>query len=171
MPTDDGAIKPIGTSKLDALKDIIADTVIEGKKKLVVFARFIAEVKAIEKLCAELKVGTACIYGETPLAERGKLVDSFQSSDEIQIMLGQIDTLSTGLTLTAADTCVYYSLNYSYGTYYQSLSRIHRIGQTNKCTYIHLISPKTVDEKVLAALLKKEELAADIVDRWRDYLL
>lgn len=64
---------------------------------------------------------------------------------------------------------VYYSLNYNYAAYEQSLARIHRIGQRNNCTYIHLVCPKTIDTQILKALRKKEDLAKSIVDNWRTY--
>ena len=73
-----------------------------------------------------------------------------------------------GVTLTAADTCVYYSKTYNYATYEQSLSRIHRIGQRNVCTYIDLMVDDSVDERITNALRKKEDLATKIVDNWKE---
>lgn len=83
------------------------------------------------------------------------------------VFIGQIDTAGTGITLTAADTCIFYSVNFNFATYSQSLSRIHRIGQHHPCTYIHLLAEKTIDETVLQALQKKEDLAKTVVDDWR----
>ena len=85
------------------------------------------------------------------------------------IFVGQIDTAGTGITLTAADTCVYYSKTYNYATYEQSLSRIHRIGQKNTCTYIDLVAEKTVDERISKSLAKKEDMAKTVVDNWREF--
>jgi SNF2 family DNA or RNA helicase len=84
------------------------------------------------------------------------------------LIVGQIDTLGVGVTLTAADTCVYYSKTYNYATYEQSLSRIHRISQRNVCTYIDLVCTDSVDEKITQALKKKEDLATKIVDNWKE---
>ena len=162
----------VSTSKLDALKDIIMDYVIAGDKKLVVFAAFIPEVKAIIELAKkELPRGkkAVAIYGAVKNEERGGIVRRFQEDPDTVLFIGQIDTAGTGITLTAADTCVYYSKTYNYATYEQSLSRIHRIGQRNTCTYIDLVVEKTVDEMITKALRKKEELAKTIVDNWKDY--
>lgn len=93
----------------------------------------------------------------------------FQEDPDTMIFVGQIDTAGTGITLTAADTCVYYSKNFNYATYSQSMSRIHRIGQRNTCTYIDLVVEKTVDEKISKALAKKEDMAKTVVDSWRTY--
>ena len=64
---------------------------------------------------------------------------------------------------------MYYSVNFNYATYDQSKSRIHRIGQRNRCTYIHLIAENTVDGMILDALRRKQDLAKAVVDKWRDF--
>ena len=172
---EDNATRPqlVSRGKLDALEDILHDYVVEGKKKLVIFARFLPEIHEIEKLCvAKLKgagMKAVAIYGEIKKEARGGIVQQFQTDPETTVFIGQIDTAGTGITLTAADTCVYYSVNFNFATYDQSKSRIHRIGQRNRCTYIHLVAEKTVDETILKALAKKEDLAKTVVDTWRDY--
>jgi SNF2 family DNA or RNA helicase len=173
---DDTATKPqlVSRAKLDALSDIIQDYVIEGGRKLVIFARFIAEVDSIielgERLLAKQGKSLVAIYGAIPKEQRGAIVDQFQKDPDTVLFVGQIDTAGTGITLTAADTCVYYSKNFNYATYSQSLSRIHRIGQKNRCVYIDLEVEKTVDETISKSLTKKEDLAKTIVDSWRDVL-
>lgn len=172
---EDDATKPqmVSRGKLDALSDILQDYVIEGKKKLVIFARFLPEVHEIEKLTEKMlkKHGmkAVSIYGEIKKELRGDIVQQFQTDPSTMVFIGQIDTAGTGITLTAADTCVYYSVNFNYATYSQSLSRIHRIGQRNCCNYIHLVVENSIDSQVLEALSKKEDLAKTIVDDWRRY--
>ncbi|MGN0706604.1 MAG: DEAD/DEAH box helicase [Faecalibacterium sp.] len=166
--------EPVSTGKLDALSDIIEDYVLEGKKKLVIFARFIPEVMEIIKRTEKIIGGkngmkTVAIYGEIPKEQRGDIVQQFQTDPDTMVFVGQIDTAGTGITLTAADTCVYYSVNFNYATYSQSLARIHRIGQRNACTYIHLVADNTVDSMILKSLSKKEDLAKTVVDDWRQF--
>jgi len=171
----DNAKKPqIGIrGKLDALSDILRDYVVEGKKKLVVFARFRAEIQGIEALCqkvlGEAGMQAVSLHGDIPKEERGNIVQQFQTDPATMVIVGQIDTMGAGLTLTAADTCVYYSTTWNYATYDQSLSRIHRIGQRNTCHYIHLIAQNTIDEHILEVLAKKEDMAKTVVDSWRTY--
>lgn len=172
---EDGSEAPelVSRSKLDALQDIITDYVVDSGKKLVIFARFIAEVNAIQKLAEKtLPKGkkAVCIYGAIKKEDRGAVVEQFQKDPNTVLFIGQIDTAGTGITLTAADTCVYYSKTYNYATYEQSLSRIHRIGQRNTCTYIDLVVSHSVDEMITKALRKKEDLATKIVDNWREIL-
>jgi len=172
---EDDAARPklVSRGKLDALEDILQDYVVEGRKKLVIFARFLPEIHEIEALCNKVlgKAGmrAVAIYGDIKKEERGAIVQRFQTDPETTVFVGQIDTAGTGITLTAADTCVYYSVNFNFATYSQSLSRIHRIGQKNRCTYIHLVADQTIDETILQALAKKEDLAKTVVDNWRAF--
>lgn len=172
LVTDD-ASKPqlVSTAKLEALSDIVQDYVVDGGKKLVIFARFVPEVKAIIDLMKKVlpdRKKAVSIYGEIKKEDRGAIVQQFQTDPDTVVFVGQIDTAGTGVTLTAADTCVYYSKNFNYAAYEQSLSRIHRIGQRNTCTYIDLVMEKTVDEMINRALAKKEDIAKTVVDNWRD---
>lgn len=174
LVTDDSD-KPelVNTAKLDALQDIIEDYVLGAGKKLVIFARFIPEVTAIMKMIDKTfqKTGKkqVAIYGAIKKEDRGPIIKQFQEDPDTVIIVGQIDTLGVGVTLTAADTCVYYSKNFNYATYEQSLSRIHRIGQRNTCTYIDLETEGTVDEMIGKALARKEDMAKTVVDNWRDF--
>ena len=169
--TDNGDVEHIHDQKLDALEDILQDYVVEGKKKLVIFARFIPEIHEIEALCEKTLrsagMKAVAIYGDIKKEDRGDIVQQFQTDPKTMVFIGQIDTAGTGITLTAADTCIFYSVNFNFATYSQSLSRIHRIGQHHPCTYIHLLAEKTIDETVLQALQKKEDLAKTVVDDWR----
>lgn len=164
---DAGKPEFVFDGKLNALEDIIDDYVIGEDKKLVIFCRFRPEIDLITKLIQNKKLGFISIYGDVKLEERGALVEDFQKNKDTRIALLQIDTAGLGITLTAADTCVYYSVNFNYAAYSQSLARIHRIGQKNNCTYIHLVVEKTIDERVYKALAAKEDLATTVVDDWK----
>lgn len=159
----------VSKGKLNALEEIIDDYVLDAGKKLVVFARFRSEIDIISKMLEKKKIKYVSIYGDVKLELRGDIVKDFQTNPDTKVFVAQIDTAGLGITLTAADTCVYYSVNFNYAAYSQSLARIHRIGQKNKCTYIHLIVKGTVDDTILKALAKKEDLAKSIVDEWRNY--
>ncbi|MCM1412343.1 MAG: DEAD/DEAH box helicase [Lachnospiraceae bacterium] len=167
----DEGVKPewVFDGKLLALEDILDDYVIGEGKKLVVFCRFRPEIDIIQRLFEKKKIQYASIYGDIKIEDRGPIVKDFQTKPEIKVFLAQIDTAGLGITLTAADTCVYYSKNFNYAAYSQSLARIHRIGQKNTCTYIDLSVEGTIDELISKALSRKEDLAKTIVDDWRSY--
>lgn len=162
--------KQVNTAKLDALADIVDDYVVDAGKKLVIFARFRAEIAAIENLLRLRKIQYGSIYGDVPMEERGKIVDDFQTNPDTKVFVAQIQTAGLGITLHAASTAVFYSYDYNYANYAQALARIHRIGQRLPVTYIHLVVDGSVDEKILAALENKEDMAKTVVDSWREVL-
>lgn len=162
--------KQVNTAKLDALADIVDDYVVDAGKKLVIFARFRAEIAAIENLLRLRKIQYGSIYGDVPMEERGKIVEDFQTNPDTKVFVAQIQTAGLGITLHAASTAVFYSYDYNYANYAQALARIHRIGQRLPVTYIHLVVGGSIDEKILAALENKEDMAKTVVDSWREVL-
>ena len=158
------AVEQVSAAKLSALEDILDGAVAEGKK-LVIIARFLPEIRAICKLLEKRGLGYSCITGE--VKNRDEQVARFQKEPEVMAFVGQIATAGLGITLTAASTMVFYSLDYSMSNFEQTKARIHRVGQRMPCTYLYLVARGTVDEKVLAALESKADLARTLVDDYR----
>lgn len=171
---DNGQRHQVNTAKLDALSDIVESLVMDEGKKLIIFARFLAEMDAVEAMSkpmlAKQKKSLVRIDGSVKASDRGAIVHDFQNNARCAIFLGELDACAEGLTLTAAQTVVYYSCNWNLAKYQQSADRVHRIGQTGTCTYIHLICPGTIDTKIMAALKAKENLAMSVVDNWRSII-
>lgn len=161
---EDAATEQVSTAKLDALSDLIDSAENDGRK-LVVIARFVPEIHAIGKLLEKKGIRYAQISGE--VKDRPAQIEAFQNDLDVTVFIGQIATAGLGITLTAASTMVFYSLDYSMSNYEQTKARIHRVGQKHPCTYIHLIAKDTVDEKVLQALRDKANLAKALVDETR----
>ena len=107
--------------------------------------------------------GYGCVgayYGGVEQSERERVIDEFQNPDsDLRFFVGNTQTGGYGITLTAASTVVYYSNNYDLEKRLQSEDRAHRIGQTNKVTYIDIVCERTVDEKIVKALRKKQSIA------------
>ena len=164
LGNDSGMVEQVSRAKLDVLMDIVDSSTAEGKK-LVIMCRFIPEIEAIAALLDQRGIGYACIRGGLP--NREGEVQRFQNDPDCMIFVGQIATAGLGLTLTAASIMVMYSLDYSMSNYEQAKARIHRVSQTNRCTYIHLLAKGTVDEKILKALHEKADLARILVDDYR----
>ena len=158
------AVEQVSAAKLSALEDILDGAAAEGKK-LVIIARFLPEIKAICKLLEKRGLRYACITGE--VKNREEQVEQFQKEPEVMAFVGQIATAGMGITLTAASTMVFYSLDYSMSNFEQAKARIHRVGQRMPCTYLYLVARGTVDEKVLLALKDKADLARTLVDDYR----
>lgn len=77
--------------------------------------------------------------------------------------MGQPRTGGYGLTLTEAKTVIYYSNGYDLEVRLQSEDRAHRIGQTNKVTYVDIVAKDTIDEKILQALRSKIDISARVM--------
>ena len=76
-----------------------------------------------------------------------------------------------GITLTAANTVIYYANTYDLEARLQSEDRPHRIGQKNNVTYIDFVTPKTIDEKIFTSLKNKLSLANSITgDNWKEWI-
>lgn len=164
LGNDEGELLAVSTAKLDMLSDIL-DSVFEEDKKVVIIARFLPEIAAIEKLLIKKKAGYAMITGA--VRDRDAEVTRFQNDPSTKAFIGQIATAGLGITLTAASTMVFYSMDYSMSNFEQTKARIHRVGQKHPCTYLYLTAHGTVDEKVLKALRDKADLAKMLVDTYR----
>jgi SNF2 family DNA or RNA helicase len=101
--------------------------------------------------------------------DRETQVTAFQSDPTVMVFVGQIATAGLGITLTAASTLVFYSTDYSMSNHEQSKARIHRVGQTEQCTYVYLTAKNTIDEKIYKALRDKADLAAMLMDDCRKH--
>lgn len=154
----------ISNAKLNALTEII-ETAKQSGQKVVVIARFIAEINAIKQQLTTMGIKFSAISGETK--NRVEQVQQFQENSDVTVFVGQIATAGMGITLTAASTMVFYSLSYSSSDFEQAKARIHRSGQSQPCTYYYLLARKTVDEKILKCLRDKTDLARILIDDFR----
>src|SRR5690606_28949808 len=167
--TDGGETVQVGTEKLDALMDLLEDLLSNEQRKVVVFCRFVPEIKAILDACQKAGIAAEGLYGETK--ERGELVRRFQEEADPRVMGIQIQTGGLGITLHRADTAVFYSTGWSLADYEQAKARIQRAGQTaEKVQYFHLLARGTVDERIMQALAEKRDLSRMVVDEWREII-
>ena len=164
LTDDEGDTNAVSTAKHDALSDII-DSIMQENKKLVIMARFVPEMNDIQRLLEQKDIDYAVIRGG--IRNREEQVHRFQNDDTCRVFLGQIAAAGLGLTLTAASTMVFYSLDYSMSNFEQAKARIHRVSQKNDCLYIYLVCKGTVDTKVIRSLRNKTDLAKALVDDWR----
>ena len=164
--TDDArSITSVSTAKLDALSDIL-DTMLAEEKKLVILARFVPELDGIQELLKRKQIGYASVRGG--VSNRAEEIRRFQEDADCCVFVGQIAAAGLGITLTAASTMVFYSLDYSMSNFEQAKARIHRVSQTENCLYIYLTAKHTVDTKILRALRDKADLAKMLVDDYRN---
>lgn len=155
--TEDGAEEQLHERKIDELLDILDQT--EGQ--CVVWTKFKREMALVKRALDKAGVTSACLGGDTPQSEREEILTRFRDGG-VRVFIGQVQAGGTGISLTAAHTCVYMSSPFSLGDRLQSEDRLHRIGQKNAVTYIDLVCPGTIDESVLQ-ILKNKKGMADII--------
>jgi SNF2 family DNA or RNA helicase len=142
---NDGEILDVKCEKLNILEELITGL----DKKLVIFAQFTHSIKSISELLTKLKIKHVVLNGET----KDKTIwRQFQTDESIQIIVCQYDTACAGIDLFASDTIIYYEPTLKSNTLEQSRDRIHRTGQKNKCSYIHLITKGTIERDIYRAL-------------------
>ncbi|MCJ7570867.1 MAG: DEAD/DEAH box helicase [Candidatus Thermoplasmatota archaeon] len=160
--SDDGKIQELKNNRLEELMSILEET--EGKA--IIWANYIYD---IERISAAIKkeYGDDSVveyYGAINTDERQKNIERFQDPlSPFRFFIGNPQTGGYGITLTAANTVIYYSNGYDLEKRLQSEDRAHRIGQKKSVTYIDLIAEKTIDEKIVKALRKKIDIASQIM--------
>ena len=168
---DNGEEVEVKSNRLDELLNILQE--IQGKT--IIWANYQYDIKRILKTLQEI-TGTesvATYYGETPDEERQEIIRRFQDpNSQLQYLVSNTQTGGYGITLTEASNVIYYSNNYDLEKRLQSEDRAHRIGQTNKVTYIDLVAKGTVDEKIVKALRNKLDLAQEVLgdEKWKDWI-
>lgn len=152
-------------AKLNACAELI-ENIVSGGNKVIVFAEFQAEIENIKKVCDDLKIKAVTYYGGTSEKAKNNAYEEFTNGDAM-VFIGQIESAGISITLTNSKYTIFYSTGYKYGSYDQARSRMHRKGQTQKCTYYHLVVKDTIDERINKSLENKEKLAETIIDSYR----
>jgi SNF2 family DNA or RNA helicase len=158
MTTEEGGVLEIPSRRMAALLEVVEE--IPGK--VIVWAHFQATIEGIVKALREEGYSAEAFYGKTSQKDRDRIIEEFQKGD-LRFFVGNPSTAGFGLNLTAASTQVFFSRDFSLETRLQAEDRTHRIGQTNPCTYIDLVTPNTVDDHVLTALRSKRELSSKLL--------
>ena len=158
---DDGSIQPIRNNRLAELLDVLEE--IEGK--VIIWGHYQEDVKNIVNILTD-KYGPGSVvsyYGLTPQEERQKNIKKFQANNGVRFLVGTPQTGGYDITLTEANTVIYYSNGYDLEKRMQSEDRAHRIGQKKTVTYVDIIAQDTVDEKIVKSLRKKINIASEVM--------
>jgi len=159
---DDGTIKDLPCSRLGELMNILEN--VEGKT--IIWSHYTHDVRRIiseiKKVYGEDSV--VDYYGATDTDTRSVNIKKFQTDDKCRFFVGTTHTGGYGITLTAGSNMVYFSNGYDLEKRQQSEARIDRIGQTQKMTYIDIMSQDTIDERIVKALRNKVNIANTIMD-------
>lgn len=144
--------------RLAALKDLIED--LDGP--FIVWARFREEIRAIAEMLKANGIPAVAYFGDINAADREAAIDNFQSG-KARAFIGQQQAAGMGLTLTSAETAIYYSNDFNLEHRLQSEDRCHRKGTRHSVVYIDLIAEGSIDETIATALQSKSNMASAIV--------
>ena len=136
--------------RLDTLAEILDGT----QHKVIVFAPFKHTVRSVKAHLDLMGYAVALIDGDVGKTERDKIFNAFQHSSEPRVIVAHPQTMAHGLSLTAADTIVWYAPHRDLEIYDQACARITRPGQVNHTHIIH-IQASPVEKHVYNTLTKR----------------
>lgn len=141
--------------RLECLLDVVAD--LGGK--VIIYAKFIDEILAIEKMLNRVYGDGSAVtfYGELSKKERNKNEESFKN--KARFLITNKASSSFSMNWQFCNQIIYYNNDWDWGTRSQSEKRIYRIGQEKPCLYIDIVADGTIEEHVMDCLVRKEDLA------------
>jgi len=150
--TDDREVVEFDSApRLAVLEEILEET----NRKVIVFALFRSIIDTISTHLTKRGISNECIQGDVSPSKRGAIINRFQTEDSPRILVMQPAATAHGITLTAADTVVFYGPLMSVEQYIQCCARADRKGQTSdKVTVIH-IQGSAIEERMFNALAGK----------------
>jgi len=165
--TDNGAVIDFdASSRLKVVKEIIE----ESSHKVLIFVPFTHTIEVLTKYLSKNGITNDTINGAVSANRRAEIVKEFQTRTEPQVLVIQPQAASHGLTLTAANTIVWYAPCTSVETYLQANARIDRPGQNNPMTVVH-IRGSAVENRLYQMLRNNIVNHEKIIDLYREEIL
>jgi len=148
---------------------VLREVINETTQKVLVFVPFKHVIEILsEKLIAD-NIPTEVIKGDVSASRRTDIFKRFQETDNPQVLVIQPQAAAHGVTLTAANTVVWWGPVPSLETYAQANARVHRSGQTHKCTVVQL-EGSNVEKRVYTLLDSKINIHTKIIDLYKELL-
>jgi hypothetical protein len=151
--------------RLTALMEVIDET----EHKVIIFVPYRHTIELVSRYLTDHHISNQVIQGDVSATQRANIINQFQSMEEPRVLVIQPQAASHGVTLTAANTVVFWSPVMSVETYLQCIARMDRVGQVNKMTVVHLQGSE-VERKMYAMLQGKVDLHTKLVDLYREEL-
>ncbi|WP_338676043.1 DEAD/DEAH box helicase [Streptomyces sp. SCSIO 30461] len=154
---EDGARLAARSGKL-ALLDELLDTILAEDGSALVFTQYVSMARLISRHLETRGVTSQLLHGGTPVPERERMVDRFQSGGA-PVFLLSLKAAGTGLNLTRAGHVIHYDRWWNPAVEDQATDRAYRIGQTQPVQVHRLIAEGTVEDRIAELLLSKRALA------------
>lgn len=146
--------------------NVVLEVINEAPHKVLVFVPFTHTIDLLKDFLDKNKIPAEIISGKVTLNNRSKIFQDFQTKPDPQVLIIQPQAASHGLTLTAADTIIWYAPVTSVETYLQANARIDRPGQKHSMTIVH-IQGSEVEAKIYSMLKNKVLDHNKIVELYR----
>lgn len=143
--------------------DVLCDLVDASSRKLICFIPYTHALEGVVEHFKKNGVDVAKVHGETPKRERDNIFNLFQSTDKYKVIAAHPSCMSHGLTLTAADTIVWFGPTPSLETFEQANARIRRVGQNHK-QLILMLQSTTAEKRIYARLRAKQKVQDNLLD-------
>ncbi len=153
------------SNRLKVVKEVID----EASAKVLIFAPFKHTIAMLYEFLNNVNIITECITGEVSLNKRTKLFNDFQTLPEPKVLIIQPQAAAHGITLTAANTIIWYSPITSTETYLQANARIDRKGQKNAMTIVN-IEGSAVERKLYRLLSGRLEAHVKLLDLYQEII-
>jgi SNF2 family DNA or RNA helicase len=148
--------------RLNALEEVLDETV----NKVVVFVSYTHTIDVVSEYLTKKGYSNEIIQGSVSATRRSEIIQRFQTQQDPRVLVIQPQAASHGITLTAADTVVFWSPVMSVETYLQCIARIDRVGQKNNMTVVHL-QGSDVERKMYKMLQGKVDSHQQLVDLYK----
>ncbi|MFC1231915.1 MULTISPECIES: DEAD/DEAH box helicase [Streptomyces] len=145
-----------------ALLDELLDTLLAEDGSALVFTQYVGMARLITAHLTERAVPVDLLHGGTPVPERERMVDRFQSGATPVLVLS-LKAAGTGLNLTRAGHVVHFDRWWNPAVEEQATDRAYRIGQTQPVQVHRLIAEGTVEDRIAEMLEAKRALADAIL--------
>lgn len=147
------------SAKMEVLLDQI--TTLKDQHKILVFSQFVGMLELVKTALEKENISYAYLTGKTK--DRQFEVEKFQEDDTVRVFLISLKAGGTGLNLTKAEYVFLIDPWWNPAVENQAIDRAHRIGQENKVIAIRLITPNTIEEKIIELQSRKKQLVNDLV--------
>ena len=164
--TDDGGVIAFDIdNRYKVLKEVIDET----EHKVLIFVPFKHTIQILTDRLREDGINTEIIQGAVSATKRADTFKRFQEDKNPRALVIQPQSAAHGVTLTAANTVVWWSPTPSLETYAQANARVHRAGQKNRCTVIQL-EGSVAERRMYTLLDKKIDVHSQIINLYQDLL-
>ncbi len=149
--------------RINALLDILA----AKQGKVIVFSAFKHVLDGLETTMRGAGYDVVSVSGDTPAGKRAEIFHTFQNTSQIEIINAHPQCMAHGITLTAADTVIWFGPFLSLEVYDQANARIRRVGQRSKQQYIHL-QATAAEKRIYSLLINSQNMQTELLDMFRE---